>query len=487
MFLNEDEVQFIIFYIMTKYSQVQTSVWGCEHFMHSVTKVDDLRVKRPLSFAEGYAVCSINIDTWKTLLTGDVALSLSRASLGDVGMDEVLSWRMEMHPNQVCAAYSRQSKSPEPIAFAVMLDSNFVYEADNTKYSQKTSKAFEQLQAFESSVSWSTLRASLKAMHSKSDEDCVRGNYRFNFGFAELACDKAEGFTGLPVDPSDGMFYPRISNIQYTGGEPCCIAIDFLVRLVGNCRLVLTSEAIPGFPGFEISYPLRFPMCVQGYNMASPLFMGLNSYVSGCDVMNRMSVCIFEREAASRESSKKMESLFEIKLSQRRFGNKFMNFANSRMHRDMRNTPNLQMFIVVSYKIPHECMCMMNLETNEHIVFCDPDESGGDGVKIFIFVGKFRDVFHGRVELDASWKEKCSPDAWMIRITPYTTAHAKKWNEKMNRFGDAYTMDLLRSLYRMVDSVRLGCTPDSIASAEKEKAALDFALPPAFDDNQFDL
>jgi hypothetical protein len=426
-------------------SQILNTMWDEQEFRQASLAIEWLP-SIPLRILKVFAVESSIIDVWKQCLKK--GFSISRALLNKKLWDDILDWRIKLTTNSVVIVHSRKVKEPFVIAF--LLNENIKLKRSDVG-GPGSYEAFSALHAFFTCANWNLVRASMKQLHAFSIEDSVRGNHRFNFGFTQLRVPKATNFVGPPNDSSDNMVYPRIASIQLKGKEPCDIVLDHLVRLVGLCRNALEKESIPESPGLRPVYPLRFPFWVTGYDTIQRLDLGLQPYVSGCEVMHRMSVCMFEKPGASQVSDEEgMIRLKKIKKSTE----KFSSFQNTYMHIDRNDTPTFQVVMILSYLIPYECMCVMNLFDNENVMIFDDDLS--DGLKFYAFGGYFHKHYHGRIELDQYWTQKCDDQAWMIRITPYTTNHAQRWCKKMREKGTQYTTALLRSLYLTDGSRYLG-------------------------------
>jgi hypothetical protein len=402
------------------------------------------------------------LEEWRRCVNKKQTLNLSPRHLSNALKLDLAQWKVVMHLNTVIVACARDSKVP--FFFGLLLTDTVVVKKSKAG-GPLAFEAMTKLQRFLACADWTGLRSCLKMLHSHAKRDSTRGNYRFNFGFTEMEVPASRNFVGRPADPVDGMVYPRVAQIQLDGGAACDIVLDHLVRLVGLIREVLKPESVPASPGLTKVYPLRFPFQVANLDTHQRLHLGMGLYSSGCEVMHRMSVCMFEKSGARVFSNEWAKLFFGTDLPvSARTTKKFESFENTFVHTDANDLNVLQIVAVISHQIPNECFATINLVLNDCVMLHD-DEISQD-VKLIVFAGYFKDHAHGRVEVDPDWVAKCHPDAWMIRVTPYTTVHCSKWCKKLIKQGMSHTLHMIRSFYMVPGSQILGMksTPDDVRS-----------------------
>jgi hypothetical protein len=411
---------------------------------------DPLFVKQQIHFKKVYAGYSTMLKSWSKGLTDGTITDATKALLGPELWFDLLGCKVEMLVNTFVTAHCNVTK--EPVAIALYLCEVVKIQSGGTGRRKNSDKALTDLHEFVFCADWTAVRACLKLLHMYAKYDELRANYRFNFGFAEMMVPVSRNFIGMPVDESF-MVYPRICQVQLDGSYKCDIILDHVIRLIGFCKIAFDADALPGSPGLASVYPLRFPLFVQGLDTFQRLALGIEPYISGCDVANRVSICIWEGPKAAEESDQFANSTLRETVSNCA-NKKFSTFKNSTLHIDKNDLNTLQMVIVVSYHVPEECFTMIDLKDNNFVLFHDTNEV--DAVKFYVYLGYFNSHYHGKVQLDPDWQNKCPDDAWLIRIAPYTTRHCEAWGEKLVRQGMLHTVKMVRSFYMTPGSAYLG-------------------------------
>lgn len=399
-----------------------------------------------------------HISRWRNGLSAGTLRDANKEGLGPDLWDDLLACAIPMKPNQFIIA-APTGRATEPMATALLLSEFVKIELTENSASDK---ALLALHEYAFCADWKAVRASLKLLHSLCDYDKIRGNYRFNFGFAQTIVPKARKFDGVPAD-DENVAYPRMSRVHLDGGIHCDIVVDHVVRLLGLLRKVMSTDIFQDSPVLQTLSPLGFPFHVDGFDTRNRANM--SPYKEALEVMNRFSICLFEGTCASAESDEFARDRYKQKVTG--YANtKFTdNFVSTHLHVDPSDLPVLQLVVVVSFHMSEECFCIIDARGNQAILF--HDHGLVQGVKVYVYSGYFTSHYHGKVEVSSDYIRNCAPDAWMIRIAPYSTKHCAAWNEKLMAMGKRERIPTVSSIYMMPGSDRLG--RDSYVGENKKR------------------
>jgi hypothetical protein len=299
----------------------------------------------------------------------------------------------------------------------------------------------ENLKNFLQCTNWDKVRDNLRALHSHTKKDEIRGSWRFNFGWTEMRVGKARGFDGVPVD-SDGMSFPRVASVQHLGGPKAAFVLLTFTRLLNIIFEYFDNSECLDMKGENLTQeiqkqlaPFRFPLQVVGTDLFTHLQLGDSSVVTACCCMSRLSVMMFD----SRRVDEKQD--------------KFSSNERVYLHVDKKDLESIQFVVAICFKIPEEAFVTVSIgekEDNTSFFYWTTLDEDDQDLKLFIYGADFAKVVHGNAVFDKDWADGAPSDAWMIRLSPYGTTHIKRWSEKLKKLKSKDDMFAMLSSFNLM-------------------------------------